>query len=166
MTHSNQTSGVERGAARVRHNRPSEGVLEFPLPRDVPEVWFQIFLPKKSDTSRETFTKCGFRYFPLKNLTSLFLIRLITYRRRLYILYCILLHTCVRCRQNSPHFNPLPEATILPMPGLPTSSVLYVCTYVRRRNLDVLSPLLKRRRHHLLPALSTPPPQCLPPSWR
>ena len=49
MTHSSQISGVERGAARVRHNRPSEGVLEFPLPRDVPEVWFQIFLPKKSD---------------------------------------------------------------------------------------------------------------------
>ena len=50
MTHSNQTSGIERGAARVRHNRPSKGVLKFPLPRDVPEVWFQIFLPKKSDT--------------------------------------------------------------------------------------------------------------------
>ena len=49
MTHSNQINGVERGAARVRHNRPIEGVLEFPLPRDVPEVWFQIFLPKKSD---------------------------------------------------------------------------------------------------------------------
>ena len=52
MTHSSQISGVERGAVRVRHNRPSEGVLEFPLPRDVPEVWFQIFLPKKSDTSQ------------------------------------------------------------------------------------------------------------------
>ena len=49
MTHSNQTSGVEQGAARVRQNRPSKGVLEFPLPRDVPEVWFQIFLPEKSD---------------------------------------------------------------------------------------------------------------------
>ena len=51
MTHSNQTSGVEQGAARVRHNRPIEGVLEFPLPRDIHEVWFQIFLPKKSDST-------------------------------------------------------------------------------------------------------------------
>ena len=55
MTHSNQTSGVERGAARVRHNRPSKGVLEFPLPRDVPEMWFQIFLLKKSDTYPDNF---------------------------------------------------------------------------------------------------------------
>ena len=52
MTHSNQTSGVEQGAAQVRHNRPIKGVLKFPLPRDIPEVWFQIFLPKKSDTFR------------------------------------------------------------------------------------------------------------------
>ena len=40
MTHNNQISGVERGAAQVRYNRPSKGVLEFPLLRDVPEVWF------------------------------------------------------------------------------------------------------------------------------
>ena len=52
MTHSNQISGVEQSAAQVQHNRPSEGVLEFPLPRDIPEVWFQIFLPKKPDRSR------------------------------------------------------------------------------------------------------------------
>ena len=51
MTHNSQINGVEQGAARVRHNRPSKGVLEFPLPRDVPKVWFQIFLPKKSDNS-------------------------------------------------------------------------------------------------------------------
>ena len=57
MTHSSQTSGVEQGAARVRHNRPSEGVLEFPLPKDVPEVWFQIFLPKKSDNISQFQTK-------------------------------------------------------------------------------------------------------------
>ena len=50
MTHSNQVSGVERGAARVQHNRRIKGVLEFPLPRDIHEVWFQIFLPKNSDT--------------------------------------------------------------------------------------------------------------------
>ena len=49
MTHSNQISGVERGAVRVRHNRPIKGVLKSPLPRDIHEVWFQIFLPKKSD---------------------------------------------------------------------------------------------------------------------
>ena len=49
MTHSNQTSGIERGTARVRHNRPTKGVLEFLLSRDIPEVWFQIFLPKKSN---------------------------------------------------------------------------------------------------------------------
>ena len=40
MTYSNQSSGVERGTARVRHNRPIKGVLEFPLLRDVHEVWF------------------------------------------------------------------------------------------------------------------------------
>ena len=50
MTHSNQISGVKRGTAQVRHNRPSKGVLKFPLPKDIPKVWFQIFLPKKSDT--------------------------------------------------------------------------------------------------------------------
>ena len=60
MTHSNQTSGVERGAARVRHNRPIEGVLESPLPRDVHEVWFQIFLPKKSDTFTQYVNKIAY----------------------------------------------------------------------------------------------------------
>ena len=54
MTHSSQTNGVKQGAARVRHNRPIEGVLEFPLLRDVHEVWFQIFLPKKSDIIKES----------------------------------------------------------------------------------------------------------------
>ena len=65
MTHSSQISGVERGAARVRHNRPIKGVLEFPLPRDVHEVWFQIFLPKKSDNYQEP-------YIELINLTIKF----------------------------------------------------------------------------------------------
>ena len=54
MTHSNQTNGIEQGAALVRHNRPIKGVLKFPLPRDIPEVWFQIFLPKKSDRTMDT----------------------------------------------------------------------------------------------------------------
>ena len=49
MTHSNQTNGIKQGAAQVRHNRPIKKVLKFPLPKNVHKVWFQIFLPKKSD---------------------------------------------------------------------------------------------------------------------
>ena len=52
MTYSIQISGVEWGTAWVRHNRPIEGVLEFPPPllRNILEVWFQIFSLKKSDS--------------------------------------------------------------------------------------------------------------------
>ena len=50
MNHSSQNSGVERGAAQVRHSRPSEGVLQSPPLRDVRKVWFlDIFSLKKSD---------------------------------------------------------------------------------------------------------------------
>ena len=57
MTYSSQNSGVERGAARVRHSRPTEGVPEFPCLRDVREVWFSdifslknLTLPRKCDS--------------------------------------------------------------------------------------------------------------------
>ena len=66
VNHSSQSSGVERGAARVRHSRPSEGVLEFPPLRDVRKVWFSdIFSLKKSDTKRCPNRKTNLRLFDL-----------------------------------------------------------------------------------------------------
>ena len=54
MNYSSQSSGVKRGAARVRHNRLSEGVTEFLRLKDVREVWFLDIFSLKILTVADT----------------------------------------------------------------------------------------------------------------